>query len=152
NIYNFFTVEYEYPGGVHMLSMCRQIGNCDGNFPGVSGVSEALVGTKGTCQADTYTINGKQIMTRREDRASADPYVQEHADLIESIRAGKPINELKTVAESTLTAIMGRMSAYTGKAVTWEKALNSQEDTMPATQLSWDMSVTAPPVAVPGKT
>src|SRR5262245_9214203 len=34
NIYNFFTVEYEYPGGVHMLSMCRQIGNCDGNFPG----------------------------------------------------------------------------------------------------------------------
>ncbi len=43
------------------------------------------------------------------------PYVQEHTDLIDSIRAGKPLNELKNVAESTLTAIMGRMSAYTGK-------------------------------------
>ena len=41
--------------------------------------------------------------------------MQEHTDLIESIRSGKPINELKNVAESTLTAIMGRMSAYTGK-------------------------------------
>ena len=43
-----------------------------------------------------------------------DTYVQEHTDLIASIRDGKPLNELKQVAESTLTAIMGRMSAYTG--------------------------------------
>ena len=54
--------------------------------------------------------------------------MQEHIDLIESIRTGKPLNELKNVAESTLTAIMGRMSAYTGKAVTWEQALNSKVD------------------------
>ena len=51
--------------------------------------------------------------------------MQEHTDLIASIRAGKPLNELKNVAESTLTAIMGRMSAYTGKTVTWEEALDS---------------------------
>ncbi len=49
-------------------------------------------------------------------------YVQEHTDLIASIRAGKPLNELKQVAESTLTAIIGRMSAYTGKTLTWEGA------------------------------
>ena len=59
------------------------------------------------------------------------PYVQEHIDLLESIVSGKPINELKQVAESTLTAIMGRMSAYTGKAVTWDQALNSKLDTFP---------------------
>ena len=52
--------------------------------------------------------------------------MQEHTDLIASIRAGKPLNELKNVAESTLTAIMGRMSAYTGKEVSWDDALNSK--------------------------
>ena len=52
---------------------------------------------------------------------------------------------------AALTAILGRMSTYTGKEVTWEKALNSQEDTMPA-RLSWDMDLPVAPVAVPGKT
>ena len=80
-----------------------------------------------------------------------DPYVQEHTDLIASIRGGKPINELKNVAESTLTAIMGRMSAYTGKNVSWEQALNTKEDTM-AANLSWQMSLPAAPLPVPGQT
>ena len=59
------------------------------------------------------------------------PYVQEHIDLLDSIIADKPINELKQVAESTLTAIMGRMSAYTGKAVTWEQALELEARHLP---------------------
>jgi predicted dehydrogenase len=147
NIYDQFALDFEYDGGVHMFSMCRQIGGSDGNIPGVSGVSEAIVGTKGLCQADRYTINGKRLGTR----TGTDPYVQEHTDLIECIRNGKPINELKTVAESTLTAIMGRMAAYTGKAVTWEKALNSTENTMPE-KLAWDMSIDVPAAAVPGRT
>jgi hypothetical protein len=75
--------------------------------------------------------------------------VQEHADLIASIRAGKPINELKNVAESTLTAIMGRISAYTGKAVTWEEALASTEAIVP-TQLAFG-PMPVPPVARPGQ-
>ena len=76
--------------------------------------------------------------------------MQEHTDLIASIRAGKPINELKSVAESTLTAIMGRMSAYTGKAVTWEQALNSKENSMPANLTLGPLRT--PPVPVPGQT
>ena len=76
--------------------------------------------------------------------------MQEHIDLIDSIRAGKPLNELKTVAESTLTAIMGRMSAYTGKAVTWEQALESKLNLMPEELDFGPLKV--PPVAVPGET
>jgi predicted dehydrogenase len=146
HIYDHFTIEYEYelgPGRVaHLTSMCRQIPGCDNN------ISEALVGTKGTCQCDKYTISGER--TWRYRGKNNEPYVQEHTDLIESIRAGKPINELKNVAESTLTAIMGRMSAYTGKVVRWEQALNSQQDLMPK-ELAWgDLPV--PPVAMPGQT
>src|SRR5262249_52634857 len=142
HIYDNFAVDFEYPKGVHMLSMCRQLEGSDEN------VSEALVGTQGVCLPHHYTINRQRVISREQDQASTDPYVQEHTDLIASIRAGKPYNELKGVAESTLTAVMGRMSAYTGKPVTWEQALNS-EDTFPK-HLSWDMSIQTPPVAVPG--
>jgi predicted dehydrogenase len=148
NIFDHFMLDFEYPNGVHMLSMCRQMNGCDGNIKGVGGVSEALVGTKGTCQADTYTINGKRVAARRKE---TNPYVQEHTDLIESIRKNQTLNELKNVAESTLTAIMGRMAAYTGKAVTWEQALHSKEDTMPE-RLSWDLRLETPPPAQPGRT
>ena len=76
--------------------------------------------------------------------------MQEHTDFIASIRAGGPYNELKTVAESTLTAIMGRMSAYTGKVVTWEQALSSKEELMPAALTLGPLPT--PAVAVPGRT
>ncbi len=56
--------------------------------------------------------------------------------MLDSIHAGQPLNELKRVAESTLTAIMGRMSAYTGQDVSWEQALNSKLDTFPD-KLEW---------------
>jgi len=46
---------------------------------------------------------------------------------------------------------MGRMSAYTGKLVTWEDALNSEESIVPAS-FDWNMSLPVPPVAIPGKT
>jgi predicted dehydrogenase len=141
NIFDNFAIEYEYPGGARMLSMCRQIPNCENS------VSEALHGTKGFCQVNSYTINGKRVHGR--DRV--DPYVQEHTDLIASIRAGKPINELKNVAESSLTAVLGRMSAYTGKAVSWAQALNSKQDTFPE-KLDWDMALSVDPVPIPGKT
>ena len=81
--------------------------------------------------------------------SATNPYVQEHTDLIASIRAGKPYNELKQVAESTLTAIMGRISAYTGKAVTWEEALASSEALVPTNLAFGPMPV--PPVARPGQ-
>ena len=55
------------------------------------------------------------------------------------------------MANSTLMGIMGRMSAYTGKEVTWEHALNSKLDTFPK-NLAWDMKLDVPPPAEPGKT
>jgi predicted dehydrogenase len=145
HIWDHFAVDYEYPDGVHIISQCRQISGC------WDSVSEHLVGSKGVGDPHAYRINGKGVLTRNLAQHATDPYVQEHTDLIESIRSGKPINELKQVAESTLTAILGRMSSYTGKEVTWDQALNSKEDTMPP-KLSWDMELPTPPVPLMGKT
>jgi hypothetical protein len=147
NIFDHFAIDFEYPGGVHMLSMCRQINGCENS------VSEALVGTKGTCRPDRAQINGKAVVARERGRrgGAGDPYVQEHTDLIASIRDGKPLNELKEVAESTLTAILGRTSGYTGLAVTWDQALSSGENLMPA-KLDFGEVIDVPPAAVPGQT
>jgi predicted dehydrogenase len=145
NIYNFFSVDYEYPNGVHVQSTCRQIQGADGGLDG--GVSEVVVGTKGSSQVNSYTINGQRVA----GGGGVDPYVQEHSDLIACIRDDKLINELKNVAESTLTAIMGRNSAYTGKNVSWQQALDSKEDTMPQ-KLTWDMTLPAAELPVRGKT
>jgi predicted dehydrogenase len=146
HIFDHFAIDYEYANGTRLMSMCRQIEGCEKN------VSEALVGDKGSCQTEAdkqkYEITGPRAwrFTAEDSR----PYVQEHTDFIASIRAGTPLNELKTVAESTLTAIMGRMSAYTGKAVTWDQALNSQEALVPASMTFGPIAT--PPVAVPGQT
>jgi predicted dehydrogenase len=144
HIFDHFAINYEYPEGVHVLSMCRQIAGCENN------VSEAVTGTRGTWTSTGYRITGERAWSfpRNQDNQ---PYVQEHVALIESIRNGRPINDLKNVAESTLTAIMGRMSAYTGKAVTWEQAMQSQQNLVPE-RLAWDMNLPVPPVAVPGRT
>jgi len=50
---------------------------------------------------------------------------QEHVDFVTSIRTNKAFNELENTAISTMTAIMGRVSAYTGKDTTWEEMMNS---------------------------
>jgi len=139
NIFDHFAVEYFYPNGAVMQSYCRQI---DGT---VQSVSESLVGTKGACQVNEYTINGHRVLNGSDNK----PYVQEHTDLIASIRKKEPLNELKTVAESTLTAIMGRMATYTGEEITWQMALES-DDSFPK-NLSWDASLPVDPVPVPGK-
>lgn len=119
HIYDHFAVEYEYENGVRMFSQARQMNHCEGK------VEEAVVGTKGSSNcANWIRPREGQFWRFREQEVNA--YQQEHQNLIASVRAGTPINEAKNMAESTLTAIMGRESAYTGQPVEWEQALNSK--------------------------
>jgi len=114
-------------------------------------VSEALVGSKGTSQVNDYRISGPQAFDQSAlKRKEISPYVQEHTDFIESIRKGEPVSELKLVAESTLTAIMGREAAYTGKAITWDEILNSPVSLMPE-NLDLKAPMATPPVPMPGQ-
>jgi hypothetical protein len=62
------------------------------------------------------------------------------------------------MATSTMLAIIGRMATYTGQTITWEQAMNSQQDLSPASY-SWDADPPTLPdengqyeVAVPGVT
>ncbi|HQK93938.1 MAG TPA: Gfo/Idh/MocA family oxidoreductase [Armatimonadota bacterium] len=144
NQYDFFAVDYEYDNGVHMDSLCRQIAGCDQN------VSDWVIGTKGVanCGGHIMDHSGKTIWQFQGDQPN--PYVQEHADLVDSIRNGTPINEGKEVIESVMTAVMGRMSAYTGKAVTWDQAMESNMRLGPEECVSGATYV-ADPLPVPGE-
>jgi hypothetical protein len=81
-----------------------------------------------------------------------DAYQQEHKDLIDSIRAGKPIVELKQTAESSLTAVMGRMAAYTGQKVTWDFVTQESKLDLFPKNLTWESTLPEPQFAIPGKT
>jgi|YNPMSStandDraft_1061717.scaffolds.fasta_scaffold04988_3 predicted dehydrogenase len=148
DVYDHFAIEYEYPNGVRVLAMCRQMDNT------AYRVSNTVVGTEGQALMEQFTnfyVRGKQ--TWEPGKQWLNPYVEEHRVLIQSIRKGEPISEARTIAESTLTAMMGRMSAYTGQIVTWEAALNSKLNYVERVRaISYDSPAPQDPVPIPGKT
>ena len=114
-------------------------------------ISENVKGTKGICYTDGATGYIKGEHAYRYEGPNPNPYVVEHADLIQSIKDGKPLNEAKRVAESTLAGIMGRMSTYTGREISWDWVMNASKlDLMPA-KLDFAGELPAEPVALPGK-
>jgi predicted dehydrogenase len=147
NIYDHFAVEYEFANGVRVSSYCRQTKGC------AQRVEERIVGTKGVALSNG-TQNNREIRGEKpwlSDGKETNPYVQEHIDLIASIRAGKPLNEGRQIAESTMCAIMGRMSAYTGRAMSWDWAMKTSAlDLSPAKYAFGPNPVH--PVAIPGTT
>jgi hypothetical protein len=129
------------------MSMCRQIAGTTGK------VDEHFIGSKGRASMSSDkpgAITGANAWTFERKEKPVSPYVQEHTDLIASLRSGKPYNELKQVAESTLTAIMGREAAYTGLDVTWDAILNADQDLTPP-QLAFG-PLPVPPIPMPGVT
>ncbi|GJQ30009.1 MAG: oxidoreductase [Phycisphaerae bacterium] len=144
HVFDHFGIVYEYANGVVVTSMCQQIDGCQ------SRVEEVFQGTlgKAVTSSGRASITGEHAWKWTGDQRS--PYEQEQADLVAAIRSGERLNEGTRIAESTLTAIMGRMSAYTGRPITWEQAWNSELDLTPPA-LEWGTMPT-PEVATPGKT
>jgi myo-inositol 2-dehydrogenase / D-chiro-inositol 1-dehydrogenase len=117
--FDFFSIDYEYDNGVHMHSTIRQLNGCANER------QEVIVGTKGSASLDgvIYDLSGKPVWKYAGPENIA--LVQEHVDWVTAIRTGKPVNTAKETAHSTLMAIMGRDSAYTGKAITWSDLMAS---------------------------
>jgi len=130
NQYDNFSIDFTMENGNHFHSMCRQINGTTSN------VSERLQGTKGStnCRNTILDLAGTELWKyeypldkdgKSTGNVKVDPYVQEHIDLVTAIRSGQAFNELENTAISTMVAIMGRISAYTGKETTYEEMMNS---------------------------
>jgi predicted dehydrogenase len=147
-IYDHFAVTYEYADGAKLFAACRQQTGCENDISG------HVLGTKGSAQVTTRkggTFLNKDDGPWRYTGPEGNMFQIEHDRLFASIRSGQPINNGDYMSQSTLLAIMGRMAAYTGQAITWEMAMNSQEDLSPP-RYDWDVELTVPPVATPGVT
>jgi hypothetical protein len=112
-------------------------------------VGERFLGTKGRSNG-MDSITGPKSEWKYSGPKDVNPYEQEHADLIASIRAGKPLNEGRQVAESNLTAILAREAAYTGQEITWEQIAASDLNLAPERYAFTDLPT--PPVPEPGIT
>jgi predicted dehydrogenase len=147
NIYDHFSVVYEYANGAKLFSNCRQQPGCKND------ISAHVLGTRGRAVLSERT-RGLSIHTTSDwyyTGPTNEMYQVEHDELFASIRAGKPLNNGSYMAHSTLLALMGRMAAYTGQVITWDQALNSRDDLSPS-KYDWDAEVPVRPVAVPGVT
>jgi len=145
NIYDHHSVIYEYANGVKLHAYCRQFAG------GVNDISAHVAGAKGTALLSQRML---QITTDTTWRYSGERNVSqqtEHDELFASIRDGKPINNGDYMSKSTLMAVMGRMATYTGQKITWEQAMNSQENLSPA-RYDWDAAPPKSEVAIPGVT
>lgn len=128
-MYDFFSVEYVYENGVRTHCAARQINGC------TNGKVERIVGAKGVAIASGQILDiyGNEVWKYPEPEEGdteskwkvTNPYVQEHINLVTGIRTGNTVNDAEAQVNSVLMTIMGRISAYTGKDVTWEEIMNS---------------------------
>ena len=123
NLFDHFAVEWEYPSGARLFGECDRRPGC------WASVTNHAVGAEGRADfldgREMYSITGKRPWQLRTDRGE-NPYQQEHDDFFNAIRHNLPYSEAEYGAKSTLTAIMGRMAAYSGKIVEWDDAMNSK--------------------------
>ena len=151
--YDQFSIDFEMENGVHLHSMCRQIDGC------ANAVGEIIYGTKGSWNSFDHEIKdleGNVVWKFDKEKAESDfkqhnPYVLEHVDLVNHIRKGEPIDEATACAMSTLAGVMGRTSAYTGDAVTWDEMSQSEMDYLPERLEVGPMDMSGYTVQVPGK-
>ena len=145
NIYDHFSIVYDFPGGKQVFLDCRQQNNT------YSETNDSIFGTKGTAQLMRHTIQTADGRYKPEGKHDFGlMYQVEHDEMFAGIRAGKPINDGEVSIQSTLMGLMGREAAYTGQKVTWDKLLQSEQKLVPDDLQFGKHPV--PPVARPGVT
>ena len=150
--YDMFSVDFVYEDDIHVNSMCRQIDGCSNN------ISEVIRGTKGTWSnnGEIRDRKGNMIWKYDFEKEKAEfkqtnEFVLEHVNFVNHILDNDPISHAEATAISTLTAIMGRISAYTGEDVTWDQLMASDMNLLPADLSLKNVDMTQYKIPVPGK-
>ncbi|MCB1063223.1 MAG: Gfo/Idh/MocA family oxidoreductase [Verrucomicrobiae bacterium] len=147
NTYDHYSVCYEWENNLRVHIDWSQYG---------AGVykenKDYIYGTKGmaTYDINNAAITGEKAWQFRKPRTGMrNMYQTEHDEFFASIRKGERHADEAWVAHSTLLAIMARHAAYTGKRITWEDVINSNEKLVPDT-VSMDAELPIRPMAIPG--
>ena len=153
DVFDHHSVVYHYANGVRLYAHCRTSLNCYNENASV------VMGSKGVAVPTAGRITGENPW--RFQGSAPNPYQEEHNALFQAIRSGKPISSGDHMTRSTLVAIMGQLSCYSGKQISWEEANGSDYFLPPAVEeCTWDMDPPTQPAengvypvcAVPGFT
>ena len=128
-IFDHHFVEFTYADGTKMYSQCRHMARC------FNSVSEHAHGTKGYAEVNRARISTDTKWESQAQKVSG--HQQEQTDLVAALRAGQRYNEGYYGANSSLTAALGRIANYCGKAVTWDELVAKGSSEFPAS-LTWD--------------
>jgi myo-inositol 2-dehydrogenase/D-chiro-inositol 1-dehydrogenase len=155
DLFDHFAVEWEYPSGARLFGECDRRPGC------WASVTNHVVGSEGRADffdgREVYSISGKRPWQMKTERGE-NPYQAEHDDFFEAIRKDLPYDESDYGAKSTMTAIMGRMAAYSGKIIEWDAAFSSNLTVAPEIRSLSDQAPVLPgpgglyPIPVAGKT
>jgi myo-inositol 2-dehydrogenase / D-chiro-inositol 1-dehydrogenase len=156
DIFDHFYVEYDFPDGSKLLSQHRHMPHCWSHIAqyadGASGTASVVSKRKGTIQLH----DREEPLWRGGDEGNS--YQTEHDRLFDAIRNDRPHNEAEYGAESTMTAVLGRMAACSGKMITWEDAINSEKE-LTTNADTWDAPAPVQPkteggyeIPIPGLT
>jgi myo-inositol 2-dehydrogenase / D-chiro-inositol 1-dehydrogenase len=117
DVFDHHSVVYEFENGVRAYALCRTTTGCYDED------SSLIFGTKGKASVKNCRIWGE---TNWRWPGQCDPYQIEHDKLFAAIRSGQPINCGDYMARSTMITVMGQLSCYTGKEVSWEQINQSE--------------------------
>lgn len=118
NVFDHHSVVYEYANGVRLYAFCRTTTGCYDES------SSIILGSKGQARVLDCRISGEKAW-RWQSTPNSNPYQIEHDKLFAAIRSGTPVNNGDYMTRSTLIGIMGQLSCYTGKEITWEQIKKS---------------------------
>lgn len=132
NVFDHNSVVYRYANGVRLYAFCRTTADCYNEG------SSVIMGSEGVAYPLRGRIKGKREW--RFDGQNTSPYVAEQSAFYKSIRAGAPLNCGDYMARSTLVAIMGQLSCYSGREVRWDEVSKSDYHFAPKPEeCTWDM-------------
>ena len=144
-----FCVDFDMGNGLRLASYCQQDPRSSRE------IGERIVGTKGILY--THVSYGACKITDHKGKvlyAPNDRYcnelIEEHKFFLSNLRAGKQVNTLKQLVNSTLLAIAGRMSAYSGKKFKFEWMMRKSQESLVPEKMGFYKNPVAG-VPVPGK-
>jgi hypothetical protein len=151
NVFDHHAVVYDYASGVRIYALCRTTTGCYDEY------SSLILGSEGKASVMDCRISGPKAWRWT---GQADPYQIEHNKLFAAIRSGNPLNNGDYLVRSTLIAVMGQLSCYTGKEVTWAQ-INASDFAYPPDAAGCRDGMEPPvkpgpegsyPVYIPGRT
>jgi predicted dehydrogenase len=129
SVFDHHAVVYEFPDYVRVYALCRTIPGCYNEY------SSVWFGSKGSGNLMARRIGGENAWAY--EGKDIDGHQAEHNELFKALRAGTTINNGDYMARSTLIAIMGQISCYTGQEITWEQISNSDFYFAPKPEEVW---------------